>query len=108
VHISTSQTEGWACLSVRDNGLGINLKNTDHYKIFGLYQRMHTHTEGKGLGLYLVKTQMESMNGRIEVESEPGQGSEFRMYWPVAQPSPAPPTNAAQLDDKLVAQSFIR
>ncbi|MCU0451250.1 MAG: tetratricopeptide repeat-containing sensor histidine kinase [Bernardetiaceae bacterium] len=83
VHISTTQTEAWVCLSVRDNGLGINLKNTDPYKIFGLYQRMHTHTEGKGLGLYLVKTQMESMNGRIEVQSELDQGSEFKVYWPV-------------------------
>ncbi len=82
ISFRTSQTEGWLCLVVRDNGLGIDLANTDPYKIFGLYQRMHTHTEGKGLGLYMVKAQVEAMKGKIEVDSQLDRGTEFRVYLP--------------------------
>jgi signal transduction histidine kinase len=46
-------------------------------KIFTLYQRFHNHVEGKGMGLYLVKTQVEALNGTIEVESTVGKGSVF-------------------------------
>ena len=63
-------------LEFKDNGIGIDLtKNKD--KIFGLYQRFHEHVDSRGLGLYLVKSQMESMGGKIEVESEVNKGSTF-------------------------------
>jgi signal transduction histidine kinase len=84
ISFRTEQTEGWLGLVVTDNGLGIDLKNTDPYKIFGLYQRMHTHTEGKGLGLYMVKAQVEAMKGKIELASALDQGTEFRVYLPMA------------------------
>ncbi|TAH19140.1 MAG: sensor histidine kinase [Cytophagales bacterium] len=79
ISLSTHTENDYDCLIVSDNGLGIDLK-TGTYKIFGLYQRMHTHTEGKGFGLYLVQTQVESLNGKIEVESEIGQGTTFKVY----------------------------
>lgn len=79
--ISTSMKENYFCLSVQDNGLGVD--TSDSYKIFGLYQRMHTHVEGKGFGLFLVKTQIEAMRGRIEVESTINQGSTFKVFLPV-------------------------
>jgi sensor histidine kinase regulating citrate/malate metabolism len=60
----------------------MDLSNLDQYKIFGLYQRMHEHTEGKGMGLFLVKTQVESLGGKIEVESEVEVGTTFRVYFP--------------------------
>jgi signal transduction histidine kinase len=72
--------ENYFCLSVQDNGLGMD--TSDSYKIFGLYQRMHTHVEGKGFGLFLVKTQVEAMRGRVEVESTINQGSTFRVFLP--------------------------
>lgn len=72
----------YVCLEVEDNGIGIDLQSIDPYKIFGLYQRMHTHVEGKGLGLYLVKSQVEALNGKIELESKPMQGSKFTVYFP--------------------------
>ena len=63
-------------LVFKDNGIGIDLiRNKD--KIFGLYQRFHSHTEGKGLGLYLVKSQVETMGGRIAIESEVDKGTTF-------------------------------
>jgi signal transduction histidine kinase len=65
-------------LTVSDNGMGIDL--TQHReKMFGLYKRFHPFIEGKGLGLYLVKTQVEAMSGHIEVSSIPDHGTTFRI-----------------------------
>lgn len=69
------------CLEVQDNGLGIDLEKNQH-KLFGMYQRFHKEIEGKGLGLHLVKTQVEALGGRIEVESQAGAGSIFKVYFP--------------------------
>ncbi len=65
-------------ISFKDNGIGINMgRNKD--KIFGLYQRFHNHPDSKGLGLYLVKSQVESMGGNISVESKLGKGTTFTL-----------------------------
>ena len=63
-----------------DNGIGINL---DHHreKIFGLYQRFHNNPDSKGLGLYIVHSQITALGGKIEVESEPGRGTCFKVYF---------------------------
>ncbi|MCU0390334.1 MAG: ATP-binding protein [Thermoflexibacter sp.] len=87
IKISTylAEKEGnkFVCLCVQDNGIGIDLTYIEPYKIFGLYQRMHTHVEGKGLGLFWVKTQIEALNGKVEVESKKDEGSIFRVYFPL-------------------------
>jgi PAS domain S-box-containing protein len=63
-----------------DNGLGINLeKHKD--EIFGLYKRFHYHTEGKGLGLYMIKSQVELMGGKIYVDSKVNIGTTFRIIF---------------------------
>ena len=64
----------------KDNGRGIgeeNLKN-----LFGLYRRFDTSVEGKGVGLFLVKMQVENLGGKISVESEIGVGTIFRLEFP--------------------------
>ncbi|NBP69195.1 MAG: sensor histidine kinase, partial [Cytophagia bacterium] len=63
-------------IEVQDNGLGIDL-NRFKDKLFGLYKRFHTHTEGKGLGLFLVKLQAESLGGSVNIQSKPGIGTTF-------------------------------
>jgi signal transduction histidine kinase len=63
-----------------DNGLGIDLKRYGN-RLFGLYQRFHEHKEGKGLGLYMTHSQITAMGGKIEVESEPGKGTTFKIYF---------------------------
>jgi signal transduction histidine kinase len=63
-------------LIFKDNGIGIDLERNGD-KIFGLYQRFHNHPDSKGLGLYLVKSQVESMGGTINVESEVDKGTTF-------------------------------
>ncbi|MFY0483919.1 PAS domain-containing sensor histidine kinase [Flavobacterium sp. PLA-1-15] len=59
-----------------DNGIGIDLKKYSE-KLFGLYQRFHNYPDSKGLGLYLVKSQIESMGGEIQVDSEVNKGTKF-------------------------------
>ncbi|MBL7931449.1 MAG: histidine kinase, partial [Bacteroidia bacterium] len=48
-------------------------------QLFGLYKRFHLKTEGKGLGLYMSKMQLESLGGSIDVESTPGIGTTFNV-----------------------------
>ncbi|OKL39943.1 sensor histidine kinase [Pontibacter flavimaris] len=79
IRIKTEEQEGQYVLSVSDNGLGIDEKHQQ--KIFSMFRRLHTHVEGTGLGLYLVKRILENSEDRIEVESEEGKGSTFRLYF---------------------------
>jgi PAS domain S-box-containing protein len=67
-------------LIFKDNGIGIDLeRNKD--KVFGLYQRFHNHPDSKGLGLYLVKSQVEAMGGSINIKSEVNKGTEFTLIF---------------------------
>ncbi|UPQ78234.1 PAS domain S-box protein [Flavobacterium azooxidireducens] len=76
--IKAVEKENFVNLIIKDNGIGIDLdKNGD--KIFGLYQRFHNYPDSKGLGLYLVKSQIEAMGGSIEVESQVGKGTQFTL-----------------------------
>lgn len=80
IHVKTEKLENEICLTVSDNGLGIDLA-AFRDKLFTLYSRFHIHLEGKGLGLYLVKTQITALGGRIEIESEVNKGSTFKVYF---------------------------
>lgn len=76
IFISSKMVNDSIQLIFKDNGIGIDLeRNRD--KIFGLYQRFHNYPDSKGLGLYLVKSQVESMGGQIAVESAVDKGTTF-------------------------------
>ena len=65
-------------LYVKDNGLGIDLdRHGDN--IFKLYKRFHRNISGKGMGLFIVKSQLEVMDAILEVESEEGIGTTFKI-----------------------------
>lgn len=82
IDVTTSlQPDGAVVLRVKDNGLGINL-GTQKENIFKLFKRFHTHVDGKGLGLYLVKTQVDTLGGSIEIESEINRGTTFSITLP--------------------------
>jgi len=66
-------------VSVKDNGLGIDL-NRNKENLFKLYKRFHYHTEGKGLGLYLVKLQCEALGGNVQVDSELNKFTTFVVH----------------------------
>jgi len=77
--VSSYAEGGQQVLEITDNGLGIDLqKNAD--KLFGMYKTFHEHSDGKGIGLFITKSQVEAMGGKIEVSSEVGQGTTFKIY----------------------------
>jgi PAS domain S-box-containing protein len=78
ISISSDKKDNTTVITYSDNGLGIDLTKYKD-KVFGFYKRFHSHVEGKGMGLHLVKTQIEMMGGRIEVESEVNKGVVFRI-----------------------------
>jgi signal transduction histidine kinase/tetratricopeptide (TPR) repeat protein len=82
IHASSQVSGDNAIITVSDNGLGFD---TALYKdkLFRLYTRFHSHVEGRGLGLYLVKTQLEVVHGSIDVESTPREGTTFSVTIPL-------------------------
>ena len=76
IDITSKIDQDKTILIFKDNGIGIDLvRNAD--KVFGLYQRFHDYPDSKGLGLYLVKSQVVSMGGSISIESELEKGCSF-------------------------------
>lgn len=76
ITICTKMENDKVQLSVRDNGLGIDMVRHGD-KMFKLNQVFHAGHDSKGFGLYLTKTQVESLGGNISVESKPDEGTEF-------------------------------
>ncbi len=67
-------------LECQDNGLGIDLE-IHGKKLFGLYKTFHIGKDSHGVGLFLIKTQIESQGGQITVESEPNVGTTFKVIF---------------------------
>jgi signal transduction histidine kinase len=78
IMIKSDITQGGVTISVKDNGLGIDLGKKGK-QLFGLYKRFHQHVEGKGMGLFMVKTQVEMLGGKITATSAVNKGTEFRI-----------------------------
>lgn len=78
IEIRSSKSKEGTELSFKDNGLGVDLNRAGD-KIFGLYKRFHPDIEGKGMGLFMTRTQVEKLGGRISVESTPGEGATFKI-----------------------------
>lgn len=79
--VITYHRDSFTVLEVSDNGMGIDLDRFGK-DLFGMYKRFHLHQEGKGLGLYLIKSQVAFLKGTVEVESHPDQGAVFRISIP--------------------------
>ncbi len=96
--ISTELKDQNVILKFADNGRGIDLDKFGD-KIFKMYSRFDLETQGKGIGLYLVKQQVESMNGTISIESKLGKGTAFS----IALPLP----NSAQIQHQVYFENDI-
>ncbi len=83
INIQTYENEqGELVMRFADNGIGLDtLRLKD--RLFGLYQRFHDHTEGKGLGLFIVKSQVTALGGIIEIDSEQDKGTTFTIKLPI-------------------------
>ncbi|MCW3122118.1 MAG: domain S-box protein, partial [Flavipsychrobacter sp.] len=71
-------------LIYHDNGLGIDLEKKGD-QVFGLYKRFHQHVEGKGMGLFMVKTHVESLGGKITITSEVNKGTGFLVEFDIIE-----------------------
>lgn len=82
INISSADVGGMLELRIKDNGMGIDME-ANSGKIFRMFKRFHDHVPGRGIGLYMVKSIVESYGGTIEVESEVNIGTEFIIRLPL-------------------------
>ncbi|GAB2943456.1 hypothetical protein GCM10027048_05130 [Hymenobacter coalescens] len=80
VQLRCFRAAGDTVLEVQDNGLGLH--EWQRAKLFRLFQRLHAHVEGSGMGLYILKRIVDNAGGRIEVDTQPAIGSTFRVTLP--------------------------
>lgn len=76
IKIKSQKVEKTILLSVCDNGLGIDL-DLHRNNLFKIRKIFHRHPDARGFGLFMIKTQIESMGGKIWVESKLNAGSTF-------------------------------
>jgi len=86
IGLRTGSRDGEAFISVSDRGIGIPPSEQD--RIFEKFYRVGSSlphdTKGSGLGLTIVKHIVEDHRGRVEVQSTPGKGSTFVLFFPIA------------------------
>jgi signal transduction histidine kinase len=80
IHITIQLDPDKASLTFRDNGIGI--ENSYIQKVFNMFFRATEKNEGAGLGLYIVKEAVEKLCGSIQLESQPGKGTTFKIELP--------------------------
>jgi len=78
IHIKAYKKGDTTLLEITDNGIGIDLKLHGH-KLFGMYKTFHNNNDARGIGLFLVKNQVDAMGGKIEASSTIGEGTTFRV-----------------------------
>ena len=81
ISVKTFLEDGWAVVSVEDNGCGISPEFLSR-SLFRPFQT--TKKSGIGIGMFHCKTIVEAHQGRIEVESQVGKGTTFRVLLPAA------------------------
>ena len=74
-----NKKDGGVIISFSDNGSGFDMELVGE-NLFRLYKRFHGNTEGRGIGMFLVKSHVEAMDGHIEVESQVNKGTTFLIY----------------------------
>lgn len=82
IKISAEITNTECRISVADNGIGIHKEHQS--KIFDMFYRATDRSKGSGLGLFIVKETLEKLGGQMEVISEHGVGSVFKIRLPIA------------------------
>lgn len=85
IKVTFNKSGGMVTICVSDNGSGIPPK--DHLKVFDMFYRASTESQGSGLGLFIVKEAVKKLDGTISLESTPGEGSTFKIEIPELQAS---------------------
>lgn len=79
--VESKRVEKGIYISFSDNGQGIDL-NRHSSRLFGMYQRFHPNTEGQGLGLFIIKAQIDALGGSVELKSAVNEGTTFQIFFP--------------------------
>jgi putative PEP-CTERM system histidine kinase len=82
ISLETSCSENWAVVAVKDNGRGMTREFIEK-SLFHPFKT--TKPGGMGIGMYQTKTIVEAHGGRIEVESQEGRGTTFRVLLPIQE-----------------------
>lgn len=82
ISISSRADNGKLIITYKDNGRGIDTKKYAD-ELFGLYKRFDTSVEGKGMGLFMIKMQVESLGGTVSLKSAINKGTEFLLEFPL-------------------------
>ena len=80
ITVRTEVKDNQILLSVKDNGLGIDLVKHGG-KMFGMHKVFHKHPDANGIGLFMTKAQIESLGGKISVKSEVNSGTTFTVVF---------------------------
>jgi PAS domain S-box-containing protein len=96
IHFVSSIKDNQVELQVADNGQGIDMERFGD-KLFGLHKTFHEHQEARGVGLFLVKTQIEALGGTISVESEVDKGTTFTIRFPALRGPKSPEGDSSPL-----------
>ncbi len=80
VKLSSFRENDHLILEVSDNGIGMPAGYQQ--KIFKMFSRMHKHVDGSGIGLYILKRIVDNSGGTIDIQSEEGKGTTFRISLP--------------------------
>jgi PAS domain S-box-containing protein len=78
IRISSKRVNKKTLIVFSDNCIGIDMKEHGD-KVFGLYKRFHLNVEGKGMGLFMVKTQVETLGGKVAMDSVVNRGTEITL-----------------------------
>jgi signal transduction histidine kinase len=106
VEIQVHTEPSWVCVAVTDTGIGVTREELKHI-LTRFYQGDRSTTRrygGIGLGLTLVRAVIEEHGGRIEVESQPGQGSQFTIKLPALLPAAQ---GAQPVKDTIASQPIL-
>jgi PAS domain S-box-containing protein len=80
IELKTYTEDNYQILEIKDNGIGIDLKKNGK-KLFGLYKTFTNNPESRGIGLFITKNQIDTLKGKIEVESKINIGTTFKTYF---------------------------
>ena len=87
IKIQTRKENEFVVLEFSDNGIGMDMDKVKD-RIFGLYQRFHDRADCKGIGLYLIHSQVTALGGKISVQSKVNEGTTFYITFKQNQAGP--------------------